>query len=97
MATHLGTYAFHHTGPGVFFGYRPWGENGILMATPEKALLDLLYFGASRPGTFRAWPELKFPRNFRWGTARAMARKIACPRRRVWVLGHLDKLRRKAT
>ncbi|MFZ4694840.1 MAG: type IV toxin-antitoxin system AbiEi family antitoxin domain-containing protein [Verrucomicrobiia bacterium] len=97
VATPLGTYAFHHASPRFFFGYQPWGEGGILMATPEKALLDLLYFGASRPGTFRAWPELEFPRSFRWGDMRTMARKISCPRRRAWVLAHLDKLRRQAT
>ena len=38
-------YVFHHLKPELFFGYEviPWREHAYLIASPEKALLDLAY------------------------------------------------------
>ncbi len=35
-------FVYRHVAPHLFFGYRP--EDGILLADPEKAALDFLYF-----------------------------------------------------
>jgi predicted transcriptional regulator of viral defense system len=42
----LGVYEFRHLKTELFFGYRPEDLSGqsAFMATPEKALLDLIYF-----------------------------------------------------
>lgn len=45
--TPIGYYSYRHVSPNLFFGYEPLQpRDGLpcLMATPEKALLDLLYF-----------------------------------------------------
>jgi predicted transcriptional regulator of viral defense system len=46
--TSLGTFSIHHINPSFFFGYEPVGKFGIKMATPEKALLDFLYYGTGK-------------------------------------------------
>ena len=45
--TPIGYYSYRHVSPNLFFGYKPLQPRDGLpcfMATPEKALLDLLYF-----------------------------------------------------
>ena len=42
----LGTFDYHHIKPGLFWGYQiidTTSKRKVLMALPEKALLDLLY------------------------------------------------------
>ena len=41
--TKIGTFSIHHLEPEFFFGFELIGEQGIKMATPEKALVDTLY------------------------------------------------------
>ena len=56
--TPLGIYEFRHLNPALFFGYRLTdlgGGQAAFLATPEKALLDLVYL---QPGGDRsAWLE----------------------------------------
>ena len=45
--TPIGYYSYRHVSPNLFFGYKPLQPRDgfpCFMATPEKALLDLLYF-----------------------------------------------------
>jgi len=46
LETPLGTYEFRHIKTDFLFGYRmtELGEQSALIASPEKALLDLIYF-----------------------------------------------------
>lgn len=46
FVTELGDFAYRHVAPTRFFGYReyPTEVGSALIATPERALLDLLYF-----------------------------------------------------
>jgi len=48
LRTPLGTYEFRHIKTELLFGYRmtEFGEQSALIATPEKALLDLIYLQA---------------------------------------------------
>lgn len=50
LRTPLGTYEFRHIKTDLLFGYRmtEFGEQSALIATPEKALLDLIYL---QPGS----------------------------------------------
>lgn len=45
LATPLGSFEFHHLKTELLFGYQmtDLGEQSALLATPEKALLDLIY------------------------------------------------------
>jgi predicted transcriptional regulator of viral defense system len=50
LETPLGTYEFRHIKTEMLFGYQmaELGEQSVLIATPEKALLDLIYL---QPGS----------------------------------------------
>lgn len=55
--TPIGNFAYRQIKPSLYFGYRliEFGQQMMLMAEPEKALLDYLYLH----------PELKTPEDFR--------------------------------
>jgi predicted transcriptional regulator of viral defense system len=92
-STPLGVVSMHQVAPDFFFGYEPMGSDGVLVATPEKALLDFLYLSPGRSRLFSRLPELELPRNFSKKKLRAMMAKVADPRRRRLVEGAWDNLR----
>lgn len=60
LSTPVGQFSYRHVKPAWFFGYREQelGQGSALVATPEKALLDLVYlssgeFGPERIGELR--------------------------------------------
>lgn len=83
--TPLGTVSLHHIDPSFFFGYEAVGKNAIAMATPEKALLDVLYLSPAKTRLFAALPEVEWPREFNVARARKMIRRIPYAKRRVLV------------
>jgi predicted transcriptional regulator of viral defense system len=89
-STRLATVSIHHVCPSFFFGYERAGTNGILMASPEKALLDCLYLSPARSRLFVSLPELELPPRFNRQQARAFAERIPSQRLRVLVLRRLD-------
>ena len=90
--TPLGSVSVHHVEPGFFGGFTMAGKSHIPVATPEKALVDLLYFGPARSGLFRAFPEVEIPPSFKVGKAREMVRLIRADRRRSRVEKRLASL-----
>ena len=83
--TPLGTVSLHHIDPSFFFGFEPVGKNAIAMATPEKALLDVLYLSPAKTRLFFALPEIEWPYGFKIARARKMIRRIPYAKRRVLV------------
>jgi len=64
--TPIGHYSYRHVSPKLFFGYAPLQpKDGLpcLMATPEKALLDLLYFHPEYKSA-RDMEDLRLDRDF---------------------------------
>src|SRR4030042_5079078 len=51
--TDMGTVSVHHVDPSMFFGYRSMPRGAGKLATPEKALIDLLYLSPARTRLFR--------------------------------------------
>jgi len=92
FSTPLGTISVHHVAPSFFFGYEDTGQTGVLMASPEKALVDFLYLAPARSMLFRALPEVELPRGFSARRAGAMTRRIKSPRRRVMVVRSLARI-----
>ena len=90
--TPVATFSVHHIKGNFFFGYEERGEKGIKMATPEKALVDILYLGQARSKLFEALPEVEFPRRFDVKRANGMILKIADPRRREYALNRFHRL-----
>ncbi len=89
--TPLGTVSVHHVTPSFFFGYDQRGK-GPKIATPEKALIDTLYFRQARSRRFRSLPELDLPRRFSRTTARSFTERIASPSRRSLVRTLLEEI-----
>lgn len=94
IKTPLGAVSLHHVAPGFFFGYEVHGRAGFKIATPEKALLDVLYLASGRSEGLQALPELEWPARFKMDTLRAMIRRIPSPHRRHLVEARLEQLRR---
>ena len=92
FVTALGTVSVHHLEPRFFFGFEDAGRQGSRLATPEKALVDFLYFAPARSRLFRALPELDLPRTFSARLARSIVRRIEPPRRRTRVSRALERL-----
>lgn len=57
FTTSMGSFSYRHIKPSIFFGYRmiDYGKQKILLAEPEKAVLDYLYLN----------PRLKAAADFR--------------------------------
>jgi predicted transcriptional regulator of viral defense system len=92
ILTPLGVVSLHRIEPDFFFGFEPCASGGMMMATPEKALLDSLYLSPSRSRLFTTLPELELPKKFSWKKARDMAQRIPSSQRRTLVEKRLAAL-----
>jgi predicted transcriptional regulator of viral defense system len=94
IRTPLGTYRIHRISPEFFSGFDWYGKGrDVLMASPEKALVDSLYLSAHRKKQYRFVPELRFPASFSFKRAEGWARRIPSPRTRTRVLKELERLK----
>jgi predicted transcriptional regulator of viral defense system len=92
VRTPAGTVSLHRMPPALFGGYETVAD-GARIATPEKALFDLLYLSPTRSRLFVTLPELELPRSFRWREAADWAKKIVGKSRRTFVERKLALLR----
>jgi hypothetical protein len=91
--TPLGRVSLHHVSPAFFVGYETPTEIGWLkIATPEKALVDILYLRMTSLGDFKGLPEVEWPKNFRWKVAQKFARLTPSRARRTLILSALEDL-----
>jgi predicted transcriptional regulator of viral defense system len=95
IVTSLGVYTIHHVAPELFGGYEGSQEAGYL-ATPEKALFDLVYVRAAA-GSRAYFPELSLPRGFEAARAREWTARIESGRLRTLVSRRLREVLRQAT
>ncbi len=92
IRTTLGTFSVHRIAPPFFGGFGVQPRSGAKIATPEKALLDVLYLSGARSRLFASLPELAFPRGFRVREARRWIARIPAARRRAMVARRFDAL-----
>lgn len=78
IQTPLATVSVHHMMPEFFFDFELDLKTGVKMATPEKALVDTLYYK-------KKLPELEIPSSFDAKKALEMAQKIPSRARRTSV------------
>jgi predicted transcriptional regulator of viral defense system len=90
IATSIATFSVHRVVPGFFAGYVTDPRTHVKMATPEKALLDVLYLGATRSRLFARLPELELPPGFDVRGCRKWVGRIPAPYRRTMVSRRLD-------
>jgi hypothetical protein len=75
-----------------FLRFEDAGRAGGRLATPEKALVDLLYLTPARSRLFRALPEVEWPKGFQVNAARAMVTRIGSVQRRALVSRKFEDL-----
>lgn len=90
IETPLGTYSIHHLAPEVFGGYTGSAESGYV-ATPEKALFDIVYLRATR-GIRTYLPELELPTTFDHTELGAWMARIPTARKQTQVRHALNAL-----
>ncbi len=88
--TFFGNISIHHLQPDFFFGYEVIGQ--IKMASPEKALIDVLYLTSAKSKLFKTLPEVEFPKLFSRKKANAIINKINSPRIKTLVQKRLEEL-----
>jgi predicted transcriptional regulator of viral defense system len=81
--THFGVVSIHHLQADFFFGFERVGS--VKIATPEKALIDILYLSPAKSRLFTSLPEIELPLLFSREKAHAMAEKITSLRTRAIV------------
>ena len=92
VVTSIATYSIHRLAPEFFGGYATDPEANVKMATPEKALLDVLYLSAARSRLFARLPEIELPRRFDVRECRRWIARIPAPYRRTMVARRLDAI-----
>lgn len=92
VRTSMGTYSIHRLAPEYFGGYTTAEDSGVRLATPEKALMDVLYLRSARSRMFADLPELALPGGFREKEARRWVERIRDPSRRTMVRVRLDEV-----
>lgn len=88
----LGVFSVHHVNPDFFFGFEYIEKEGIKMATPEKALLDVFYLSPTHSLLFKALPEIEIPDDFKTREARRMIKRIKSERLRTIVTRKFNTL-----
>ena len=96
IQTKIGTFSVHHIASSFFKGF-VWyrGESKFLIAEPEKALIDCLYLSAFKKKQFVYFPELHFPKSFRFKKTKEWVKKIPSSKVRAYVQKKLDLLVKK--
>jgi predicted transcriptional regulator of viral defense system len=94
IETSIGAFEVHHLSPELFGGYVGWKGGGFI-ATPEKALFDLVYLRAAAGGRAHP-PELFLPEGFETEALRKWTEKIRSPRLQTMVRRRLRELLRGA-
>lgn len=92
VKTPVGDYCVHQMSPDFFCGYEFYqGKGDFLIALPEKALVDSLYFSVRKGKAFSTLPELSWPKSFSRAQARLFAGKIPYPSLRKAVQRRLER------
>jgi predicted transcriptional regulator of viral defense system len=92
VETAAGAFSVHHLPPELFGGFDFDQDAGAKLATPEKALFDLLYLSGSRSRRFRTLPELELPRGFRRSRVESWIRRIPSQRLRTLTSRRLEEV-----
>ena len=93
LRTPLGTISFHRMPPELFKGFELSSRSDAKVATPEKALFDLLYLAPGRSRVFSNQPELTIPRRFQWQRLKEYTTLVRSSGRRAYIAERIRVLR----
>ncbi len=93
IRTPVGTISFHRMPPELFRGFDLLSGSDAKVATPEKALFDLLYLGPGRTRVFSSLPEFTIPRRFQWHRLKEYTKLVKSASRRTYIADRIAALR----
>lgn len=93
LQTPMGTISFHRMPPELITGFELAPGSNAKIATPEKALFDLLYLAPGRSRVFSTLPELAIPRRFQWQRLKEYTEQVKSAGRRAFVAERIRYLR----
>ncbi len=96
LATPMGTISFHRMPPELFKGFELSSGSDAKIATPEKALFDLLYLAPGRSRVFSKLPELAIPRRFQWQRLKEYTELVKSAGRRAFIADRIGAIRSTA-
>ncbi len=92
VQTPLGVISLHRMPPELFAGFEPAAESNAKLATPEKALFDLLYLAPGRSRLFAKPPELTIPPRFHWHRLHEFTELVRSGGRRAFIAERIRTL-----
>ena len=93
VQTPLATISFHRMPPELCKGFELSPHSDAKIATPEKALFDLIYLAPGRSRLFSTLPELTVPRRFRWQRLKEYTELVKSPGRRAFISERIRAMR----
>ena len=87
------TISFHRLPAELFTGFELSTASDAKIATPEKALFDLIYLAPGRSRVFSQLPELSIPRRFQWQRLREYAGLVKSAARRAFIAERIRSIR----
>jgi predicted transcriptional regulator of viral defense system len=91
--TPMGSFSFHRMPPELFAGFELSSGSDAKVATPEKALFDLLYLAPGRSRLFSKLPELSIPRAFQWQRLQEYTQRVKSSGRRTYIAERIKAIR----
>ncbi len=93
LRTPMGTISFHRMPPELFKGFELATASDAKIATPEKALFDLVYLAPGRSRVFSKLPELTIPRRFQWQRLKEYTHLVKSSGRQAFIAERVRILR----
>ena len=93
LRTPMGTISFHRMPPELFKGFELSSRSDAKVATPEKALFDMLYLAPGRSRVFSNQPELTIPQRFQWERLKEYTKLVKSPGRQAYIAERIRTLR----
>lgn len=95
LDTPIGSFEAHQIQPALFGGFEPYHSETFDIATPEKALFDVLYLSARKGRRFSHLPELELPSDFSAGLLEEWIDKVEHTPLRLAVAGRWASVRKR--
>jgi len=93
VTTPMGTISFHRMPPVLFKGFELSSGSDAKIATPEKALFDMLYLAPGRSRVFSKLPELTITRRFQWQRLKEYTEMVKSAGRRAFIAERIKTIR----
>ena len=97
LQTPMGTISFHRMPPELFKGFELSATSDAKIATPEKAMFDLIYLAPGRSRLFSRLPELTIPRRFQWQRLKEYTELVKSSGRRAFIAERIKAIRSSAS